>query len=426
MLIKLTGCTVRFAVDSFDSDEMPETNEEQQNEETDISSTHNIDELPFDGKIVIVTNTDAARFKDWFYSRDDAFEDELVSAEALVDKYGPGRVIHKTWPDWWDPDGEEIIDGIFREISEDPEVRAAVLIHSIPHLKYWHIENLLQDIRDDIFVVYIPRILTEREVINDVKANLIIQTDMRRLGEAYVEQAISMGAETIAYYSNPRNRSIPAIVLSRDAMMATAEREGIKFIDFEAPSWANVEYLTQEITRQVDSLGINTAIFVSWFEYQSTAISLTSATGAIFVQTDEILSPFMGYPVAFEIEHRFETDQEDELGRPIVRRIELPELMQALDEAVDAAGMSGRISSWAVPDRSMWITVGFMYAVEWLSGNVPQEHGVIDLDVLEQLAREYSAQFGLDTGASFEAFTDDEGTIGHYVLSIIDYYIFGK
>jgi hypothetical protein len=64
--------------------------------------------------------------------------------------------------------------------------------------------------------------------------------------------------------------------------------------------------------------------------------------------------------------------------------------------------------------------------VEWLSGNVPQEHGVIDLEVLEQLAREYSAQFGLDTGASFEAFTDDEGTIGHYVLGIIDYYVFGR
>jgi hypothetical protein len=138
--------------------------------------------------------------------------------------------------------------------------------------------------------------------------------------------------------------------MSRDAMMAAAEQEGIKFIDLEIATLPSKEHLIQDLPRQVESLGVNTAFFATHYELQSTVISLTSATGAIFVLTHEYLSPFLGYPTAFEIEHRIKTGQEDELGRQTVRRLELPELLQALDEAVEAAGMSGRISSWAVPD----------------------------------------------------------------------------
>jgi len=429
LIVPLTGCRVQFAVKSPDFSEQPDTNEELGNEESDIDDTLITDELPFDGKIVIVTNTDTIRYSDYYFETIDAIEDEFVSVEALTAKYGPERVIHRHWPYFWDPNGEEIIDSIFRDISEDPEVRAAVLMHSIPYPEYSYVEKSLQNIRDDIFVVYIPLFLSEREEVTDIKADMIIQTDAKRMGEAYVKQAVSMGADTIVYYSSPWFRSIPTIAKSRETMMAAAEQKGVKFFDFDVlieGGSAMGPYLTHEMTRLVESLGNNIAFYSSHANLQSVVLSLVSATGAIFVQTDEFLSPFIGYPVAFEIEYRIETGEENELGQKVIRRSELPELLQSLDEAVDAAGMSGRISSWAVPERSMWITIGFMYAVEWLSGNVPQRHGVIDIETLEKLAREYSAQFGLETGASFEAFTDDEGTIGHYILGIIDYYVFGR
>jgi hypothetical protein len=151
----------------------------------------------------------------------------------------------------------------------------------------------------------------------------------------------------------------------------------------------------------------------------------TVATGAIFVLTN-YPTPFLTYPEVFEIEYRKETDQEDEHGRLIQRRLDITELLQALDDAVVASGMAGRVSCWAVPDLIMWLTIGFMYSVEWLSGNVPQERGVIDIEALERLAKVYTAQLGLDAGISLEALTHNGEMIGHYILGIIDYYVFGN
>ena len=87
--------------------------------------------------------------------------------------------------------------------------------------------------------------------------------------------------------------------------------------------------------------------------------------------------------------------------------------------------MAGRVSSWAVSDSMMWTTIGLMYAVEWLDGNVPQERGVIDLGVLGRLARDYAEQLGVGAEVSMENVTKDGTDIGNYVQGVIDYHVFG-
>jgi len=114
------------------------------------------------------------------------------------------------------------------------------------------------------------------------------------------------------------------------------------------------------------------------------------------------------------------------LGVAYTPLIELSELIQAIDEAVEAGGMSGRVSGWVVPSNMMWTTIGFLYAVEWIAGNVPQEHGVICLDTLERLAKEYAAELGFDSGVTLDTLTVDGMNVSHFILGTVDYRIFGE
>jgi len=74
----------------------------------------------------------------------------------------------------------------------------------------------------------------------------------------------------------------------------------------------------------------------------------------------------------------------------------------------------------------VWTTIGFLYAVEWLSGNVPQERGVIDIEVLRRLANDYTAQLGEDSVVTLEALVHEGQTIGRYIQGAIDYRVYGR
>ena len=423
MIITLTGCESDGSINEpNNASEQSDANVEQQgNEGLDIADDQSTENLLSAEKIVIITDMRIHG------------EDEYLSAEALVNRFGQEQVIHKTWPDAI-PNVEPIISDILRDVSENPEVGAVILSESV-HATWNNssVADALWNLRDDIFVVFIPSVLS-LSVEHATGIDLIIQTDMQRLGELFVMQAISMGADTIAHYSSPLHRAVPAFALRREAMIVASQREGIRFVDLECPSEIGAmtldilerffAYITQDLPRQVESLGVNTAFFGTECIFQPQFISQTIATGAIFVSAC-CPSPFHGYPEGIEIEYRILTDQYDEFENPIIRRLELSELLRAMDEAVYVAGMAGRISSPAIPDRMMWITIGFMYAVQWMEGNVSQEHGAIDIEVLERSAREFTAHLGVDAGVTLEVFIRDGETVPHHILGVIDYHVFG-
>jgi hypothetical protein len=411
LAITLTGCLSRFTIEPPDMGEQSIANDGQP------QSEENIDELPKAGKIVVITN--AVNLN----------EEAFLTAEALAAGFGQEHVVHKTWPN--KPE-ERVITDILHEISDDPEVEALVVTNLNSQNRL--LVDALKYVRDDIFVVYAHNTHFERPADLNFKADLIIQTDVRRLAENYVMQAKSMGAETIVHYSFPRHMAMPAFAERRDVMKAAAEEEGIRFIELEAPdhemSHFNIDaglFITQDLPRQVEALGVNTAFFGTLcgvVGMQIPMISQTIATGAIFVNTC-CPSPYYEYPEAIEVEYKVPTGEYDEFGSPIERRLELSELLQVMDEAVEAAGMAGRISCVAVSDSMMWTTIGFMYAVEWLSGNVRQERGVIDLEVLKELAREYMARLGVDAEVALEPLVYNGQAISHYIQGVIDFHVFG-
>ena len=418
LMMVLTGCRVQLAIEPSDtSGQFVDVGED-----SEISNGQDVDELAFDGKIVIITN--------WFEVNEEAY----LVAKTFSERFGEDRVIHKIWPG---SGSEFIINDTLQEVSDDPEVVALVLNNSWMSNK--HVIDALENLRDDIFVVYASVLhqsctAQRYDVDPRIKADLIIQTNMQRFGELYVAQAISMGVDTIAYYTFPRLNAMPSFAMRREAMRNTAELEGIKFIEIDSVDpiedlWhTNVPlFITQDIPRQVESLGENTAFFGSSCGFDGVQNHMSSqviATGAVFINTC-CPSPYRYYPESIGIEIEVPTGENDEDGKEINRRLELPELLQALDEAVDAAGISGRISSWTVSDSMMWTTIGFMYAVEWLNGNVPQQHGVIDIEVLRRLASDYATELGVDAEVILDALFQEGQLFPHYIQGVISYHVFG-
>jgi hypothetical protein len=429
IMIAMTGCSIGSINLPPEMSVQPVTDGGQrQSEDSGRDNEQDVDASLHTGKTVIITNPYNQSYIQYGIKYG-IFEDEFLSAEALADRFGQERVIHMTWENWKPAEAEKYITDILQGVSEDPEISALILYSPITGDRY--IVKALQNVRDDIFVVFVAPIHLRRVDGVDSVADLIIESNNQRLGESYIMQAISMGAETIAHYSFPRHRADPTIAIRLNAMKTAAEREGIRFIDIEAPEpFPDIHqkvpmFLLQDLPRQVERLGVNTAFFATECTMQIPIISQTIATKAIFVSTC-CPSPYHAFPEAFGIKLQLPTDRNDDSGNPITRRLEPSELLEAMDEAVGAAGMAGRVSSWAVSDSMMWTAIGFMYADEWLSGNVPQERGDIDIEALGRLAKEYLAQLGVDAGVTLETFTSDGEAIGHYILGDIDYHVYGN
>jgi hypothetical protein len=418
MILASMGCRLD-PIDAPDMGSWLDANDgQQQSGGPDSIEGQVVADLPVAGKIVIVTSPG---------DHDEVFR----VARAFASSYSEEQVVHMTWPH--DGSGRLITD-LLRDVSEDPEV-GALIVTNLPGGQRF-ISQALSDIRDEIFVVYTAPIsfATPNDVAADIRADLIIGTDMRSFGENYVIQAKSMGADTIVHYSFPRHQAVPAFANRRDAMKATAERVGVDFIELEMlDPWNDLffnlvpTYLVQDLPRQVRDFGANTAFFATDCIMQRPVISQVIATGAIFVSPC-CPSPYHGYLESIGIEYEIPTrptSDADDFGMPIAVLRPLPELLREIDEAADAAGVTGRISSWAVSDSMMWTTIGFMYAAEWLSGNVTQERGVIDIEALRGLAAGYMAQLGIAAGVTFEPLTRDGEIIGNYIQGVVDYYVFG-
>jgi len=105
--------------------------------------------------------------------------------------------------------------------------------------------------------------------------------------------------------------------------------------------------------------------------------------------------------------------------------VDLPGLISLTQSAVADKGMTGRIAGWALPNGMSMTQMGFYYAVEWLNGNVPQEHGNIDISVLGPIVERFSAELGMPgVGIRLSRLVIDGREISHFVLGIVDSFVY--
>ena len=328
---------------------------------------------PFPGIIALVTNTI------------DQNEEEFRSAEALVERFGADRVIHRTWPVLFANEPEMMIT-ILTEIASNLDVGAIVINQAVVNTNA--AIDAVREIRgDDIFIV----VSSAAEDPRDVYARVDLSLDVNNpdIGALFVQQAVEMGAETIAHYSFPRHMAIPMLAARRDNMAAAAEEAGIRFVDLPSPDpmeeggmAASQMFISQDVGRQVAELGENTVFFSTNCGQQVPLLRQVLEYGAMYVQPC-CPSPFHAFPQALGLAAE---------GEEAVGLFTIGEIVDLTREAIIEANVQGRLSNWALPGSMAYTTVGFMYAVEWLNGRVSQEVGDIDATVLLGLFADYAEE----------------------------------
>ena len=370
-------------------------------------------------KIAIVTNTM------------DQNEEEFRSAQATVLKYGEDRVIHRVWPTLFTQEPELMIS-ILGNIAADQDVKAIVINQAVINTNA-AIDRVRQLRGDDVFIV----VCSPAENVEDVavRADLILQPNDPLNGVRIAEQAKAMGAETIGHYSFERHLAAPTIALRREIMMDKAAELGMNFVDLVAPdptvdgTPATQMHIMQDVPRQVAELGENTAFFGTNCAMQAPMQIQVVETGAIY-PIPCCPSPYHRFPETFNIDWLvgtgvFAENPETGEDEEILDWLDLPTLVEEIKKAVAEKGATGKLATWPMPASFMWTTIGAEYSIEWILGNAPQDVGVIDLDLLNRLAENYTEDlYGERIGVGLSPFEFQGNTYNHWIMGIMDFLVF--
>jgi len=370
---------------------------------------------PFPGKIAIVTNDISQN------------EEEFRGGEAIALKYGEDKVVHRVWPAMFAQEPEMMIS-VMQELAADPEIGAIVINQAVIGTNA-AIDAFLAIRDDDVFIAVASP--AEDPADSALRAHLLLDQNNPVRGKTIVDTAVAMGAETIAHMSFPRHMGVALLALRRDNMRDAAEAAGIEFVELVAPDPmgdggipATQLHITQDVPRQVEALGENTVFFATNCAMMVPLIEQVVQTGAMFAEPC-CPSPYHGYPAALGLEAFIPTGEVDDDGDEIMAMVDLPGLIELTVNEVASRDMTGRIAGWALPNGMAMTQMGFYYAVEWLNGNVAQEHGNIDISVLPPIVERFSAELGMP-GVSIQLapLVLDGRELDHFVLGIVDSFIY--
>jgi len=353
------------------------------------------EEEPFEGIIAIVTNTLSQN------------EEEYRSAELMVKTYGEDKIMHVLWPDNFMTEQEQMISTIAK-IGSNPDVKGLIINQAVPGSNA-AVDKLLET-RDDIFISY----CTPQENPPDVaeRADLILNPDELKMGDAIPVQAQKLGAKTLVHYSFPRHMSIVMLAARRQLMIDKCAEIGLEFYDATAPDPTSdvgvpgaQQFILEDVPKLVDRFGKDTAFFSTNCAMQTPLIKATVDAGAIYPQPC-CPSPYHGYPSALGIESTGYTVDA------------MANVISETAKALKAKGVLGRFSTWPVPVAMMNTVASTEYIIEWINGNVGDE---LDVDVLEEKMAEYAT---LPVATS--PYTEEGLEIPHFRLIMMDFLTYGE
>jgi len=292
-------------------------------------------------------------------------EEEYRAAVEMVEYFGRDRVIHVTYPDRF-MDEQETTISLLVSMAADPDVRAIVICQSVPGTAA--AINKVREVRDDIlFVSGNPH---EEPFMMSATADVLFEIDQPGRGRAIVEKSKAMGAETLVHISFPRHMAMPLLAQRREAMEAAAEELGIAFVFVNAPDPTGEggvagaqQFVREDVPRQVEQFGPNTAFFSTNCGMQDPLISMVMETGAIFPEQC-CPSPFHALPATLGI------------SIPPEMAGNVPFILEAIAERVHERGMDGRISTWTAPIHMSFIRAGARYAMAFVEGAFTEKQDI--------------------------------------------------
>lgn len=300
-------------------------------------------------------------------------EEEFRAAENLIKKYGD-MIKHVTYPDDFGKETETTIANI-KSLASDPDVKAIVICQAVNGTAA--AINEVKETRDDIlFFLGAPH---EDPDTIAARGDIMLELDQVQRGENIVQSAYDMGAKTFVHYSFPRHLAMQLLAARREAMVKKAEELGMKFVDVDAPDPTGdagvtgaQQFIMEDLPRQVEALGKDTAFFSTNCSMQEPMIKQVVATGAIFPEQC-CPSPYHAYPAALNIEI-----PEDKAG-------DVEYLNAEIKRVAAEKGMTGRLGTWVMPANVSMIYAGVEYSMEFLDGKITER---FDPEAAQRILRE--------------------------------------
>jgi hypothetical protein len=310
-----------------------------------------------------------------------------------------------------------------QELANIPDLKAVIINQAVVNTNAAVYE--FRKLRNDVFIVY----CSPSEPLDDVKAfaDLILSQSDMISGEAVVMQAKAMGAEEFIFYTFARHMDNGSIRLQRDVMRATAEREGLGFIEINTPdpmvdsSTEELDdFLAADIKEHVERFGENIAFYGTGCGMQVAMLNSIVETGAIYPRPC-CPSPYHAFTSALNIAETITTDIYDETSEAIVIYRAPVDVIADTRTMLRGRGVEGRISNWATPVSMLWTNVGVEYAIAFINGQASQQPGVIDLELISALAEDYIYRVsGESTGVSFSFMEQDGYIFYNHIVGIIN------
>ncbi len=331
-----------------------------------------------------------------------ASEDEFRGAQRVSDKY-PGTIKHIALPDNFSAEQETAISQI-TSLGDDKDVKGVVICAGysgiLPAIQK------LKEKRPDMIVITAP-IWDDPDMMAKY-IDLCLDTDWLERGVTIPTKAHGMGARTFIHYSFPTHMAKELLANRRDKMKETSEALGMNFVEVSTPdpqasssASAMLQFLQEDINRQIDKYGVDTCIFGTNCPMQDVIIA--KALDLKFIMAEQCCpTPTQGFPAAMNLEINPEDAGDFDVINQLIK-----------DKAAEA-GVTGRLSTWPVavgyffPEFSVEIIRGI------ISGDIEQDN--ISMEQMKEIASEVA---GVEV--SFNKMKED---IDNYYLIIMDSIIY--
>ena len=322
-------------------------------------------------------------------------EESYLMARILQERFGEDRIIRTTYPDNFVAEMEVMIANV--QAMVDAGARAIVITEAVPGT-IAAIQSSRELFGEDIF--FFAGISHEPPEDIAAHADIAIITDEIGQGRAIIEQAYAMGADTFAHISFPRHMAMETIAVRHSLFQRYAEEKGMRWVELTAPDPATEGvaqtqmFLLENVPRWVEEFGPNTAFFATNCGSQEPTMVQVAAYGGFF-PLQCCPGPFHGLPAAFNI---------DMQGR----EVDVDFVVEQLQIAIDAAGATGRFSTWPVPMHMLVIETGVLYSIEFLEGRTNGRH---DPEVLLRIINQVAAIYTPDALVELSNWELDDGRI---------------
>lgn len=328
-------------------------------------------------------------------------EDEFRGAQEMVQKY-PDLVVHKTIPENFSTDKEGCIS-VITSLADDPEMKYIIfdcgMEGIIPAFQ------TIREKRPDIVTMVTSN--DDPKLLNEY-VDISITTDWNRRGETIATKAHEMGAKTFIHYSFPTHMASESKVIRRDRMKETCEKLGMEFVEITTPDPQTgngrapmLQFLREDIPRQIEKYGPDTNIFGTNCPMYD--VILDEAFKLKFIVAEQCCpTPTQSYPTILNLEIT-----EEDLGN-------YDKINEMITEKSTEAGMTGRLSGWAMPS-SVYIPKFKVELAKYMHDNNLKPENVLSKEFLDNFSKEH-----MPVAADFAI--AGEGLDNYYMLILEDIY----